>query len=47
MWDDVERKTEPKEKPFVREVKLDQEKSEVGLADIYAKQYVEQVTGEW
>eukprot|EP01083_Nonionella_stella_P176821 619711_1 len=44
-WDDVERKAEPKEKPFVREVKLDQEKSEVGLADIYAKQFVEQVTG--
>ena len=45
MWDDVERKSEPTEKPFKREVKLDQEKSEAGLADIYAKQFVEEVTG--
>jgi len=44
-WDDVERKAEKKLKPFEPKEDLETEKSALGLAEIYEKEYVEKASG--
>eukprot|EP00466_Bigelowiella_natans_P014229 jgi/Bigna1/81655/fgenesh1_pg.82_\ len=45
VWDDVERKEPPKEKRYKPKKELSQEKSEVGLAELYDREYVAKATG--
>ena len=44
MWDDVQRKTKPPEKPYdyQRARPLNQEKSQRSLAEVYEEDYVRQ-----
>lgn len=44
-WDDVEKKEEPVLKDFKSKTAVDSEKSELGLGDLYEKEYVEKMTG--
>ena len=43
-WDDVIRKTKPKEQPFNYKVlhRLDEEKSKLSLAEVYEQEYIRQ-----
>eukprot|EP00471_Norrisiella_sphaerica_P001578 CAMPEP_0184484606 /NCGR_PEP_ID=MMETSP0113_2-20130426/6305_1 /TAXON_ID=91329 /ORGANISM="Norrisiella sphaerica, Strain BC52" /LENGTH=346 /DNA_ID=CAMNT_0026865669 /DNA_START=720 /DNA_END=1760 /DNA_ORIENTATION=+ len=46
VWDDVERKDPPKETPFKPKKELSTEKSNVGLAELYEREYVAKATGQ-
>ncbi|XP_003389197.1 PREDICTED: U3 small nucleolar ribonucleoprotein protein MPP10-like [Amphimedon queenslandica] len=47
-WDDVIRKTKPKERPFNYKVfqPLNEEKSQLSLAEVYEQEYIKQTQGE-
>jgi len=46
IWDDPERKEPPKQKAFKAKKELRQEKSEVGLAELYEREYVSKALGQ-
>ncbi|GAB5353050.1 hypothetical protein AAMO2058_000005200 [Amorphochlora amoebiformis] len=46
IWDDPERKEAPKEKKFKPKQELSQEKSSLGLAELYEKEYVAKAMGQ-
>eukprot|EP00467_Chlorarachnion_reptans_P025465 CAMPEP_0114512512 /NCGR_PEP_ID=MMETSP0109-20121206/15019_1 /TAXON_ID=29199 /ORGANISM="Chlorarachnion reptans, Strain CCCM449" /LENGTH=614 /DNA_ID=CAMNT_0001692209 /DNA_START=288 /DNA_END=2132 /DNA_ORIENTATION=- len=46
IWDDPERKDPPKEKAFKPKKEISNEKNELGLAELYEKEYVAKATGQ-
>lgn len=46
IWDDPERKEEPKQKTFRPKKELSAEKSQLGLAELYEREYVAKAIGQ-